>query len=59
MEKFKVAVKKIVDCSYEYIIYADSYNEAEEILLSQLKESESNDDMLVEYEINNVTQINK
>ena len=59
MKTFKVGIKKITDCSYDYIITANSYDEAEEIVLRQLKESESNDDMLVEYEINYTTEIKK
>lgn len=59
MKTFKVGIKKIVDCSFEYVINANSYEEAEELVIKKLKESESNDDMLVEYEINYTTQINK
>jgi len=59
MKSFKVGIKKITDCSYEYNVEASSYDEAEAIVLRQLKESESNDDMLVEYEINYTTEINK
>jgi len=59
MKTFKVGIKKITDCSFEYVVDANSYEEAEEIVLKRLKESESNDDMLVEYEINYNTEINK
>jgi hypothetical protein len=59
MKTFKVGIKKITDCSYEYKVEANSYDEAEQIVLGQLKASESNDDMLVEYEINYTTEITK
>jgi hypothetical protein len=59
MKSFKVGIKKITDCSYDYIVTANSYDEAEAIVLRKLKESESNDDMMVEYEINYTTEINK